>query len=81
MMWMSLEPAIQTEVSQKEKRMSHTNAYIWYLERWCWWTYLQGNHGGADIENRLMDRGGGQKVGGGMNGESNMEVYTLPCVK
>ena len=34
MRWMNREPAIQTEVSQKEKQMSHINAYIWNLERW-----------------------------------------------
>ena len=74
MRWMNQEPAIQTEVSQKEKQMSHINAYIWNLERWFWWTYLQGNHGGADTENRLRDRGGGQEGGSGMNGESDMEA-------
>ena len=28
---------------------------IGYVERWCWWTYLQGSNGDVDIENRLMD--------------------------
>ena len=27
MRWMKLEPVIQSEVSQKEKQMSHINAY------------------------------------------------------
>ena len=31
---MNLEPIIQSEVSQKEKEISYTNAYIWNLERW-----------------------------------------------
>ena len=31
MMWMKLEPIIQSEVSQKEQ---YTNAYIWNLGRW-----------------------------------------------
>ena len=50
-------------------------------ERWYWWTYLQGSDGDADIENRLMDTGGGEEGEGGTNGESSMEVHTLPYVK
>ena len=38
MRWMKLEPIIQSEVSQKEKKektpIQYTNAYIWNLERW-----------------------------------------------
>ena len=34
MRWMKLEPIIQSEVSQKEKQLQYTNAYIWNLERW-----------------------------------------------
>ena len=34
MRWMKLEPIIQSEVSQKEKNKSYTNAYIWNLEGW-----------------------------------------------
>ena len=33
-MWMDLETVIQSEVSQKEKNMSHINAYVWNLEKW-----------------------------------------------
>ena len=33
MRWMSLGAIIQSEISQKEKKM-YTNAYIWNLERW-----------------------------------------------
>ena len=32
--WMNLEPVIQSEVSQKEKQISHINTYIWNLEKW-----------------------------------------------
>jgi len=38
MRWVKLEPIIQSEVSQKEKKektpIQYTNAYIWNLERW-----------------------------------------------
>ena len=32
--WMSLEPIINGEVSQKEKKISYINPYIWNLEIW-----------------------------------------------
>ena len=52
--------AYHTEWSQKEKDKYHiTNSYIWNLERWYWWIYLQGSNGETDRENRLMDMGRG----------------------
>ena len=33
--WMDLECVIQSEVSQKEKKISYINAYMWNLEKWC----------------------------------------------
>ena len=33
-MQMNLESVIQSEVSQKEKQILYTNAYIWNLGRW-----------------------------------------------
>ena len=41
MRWMNLEPIIQSEVSQEKKQILSINIYIWKLERWWWWTYLQ----------------------------------------
>ena len=61
--------------SEREKQWLYTNAYIWNLEIWNWWNYVQRSNGDADIENRLMDMGGGQEGEGGMCGESNMETY------
>ena len=52
---------------------------IWNLERWYWWTYLQGSNGDADVEKRLVDTG--REGEGGTNWEGNMETYTLPYVK
>ena len=45
MSWMNLEPIIQREVSQKEKKIyilthTHTHTYIWNLEKWYWWTFF-----------------------------------------
>ena len=39
---------------------------------------MQSSDGHTDIENRLMDKGGGEDE---MNGESSMEAYTLPYGK
>ena len=38
---------------------------------------MQSSSGDTDIENRLMDKGGGEEGEGEMNGESSMEAYTL----
>ena len=45
MRWMNLESIIQSEVSQKKKKITYIYAYIWNLERWYWWIYLQGSNG------------------------------------
>ena len=82
MRWMNLEPIIHNEVSQKEKKqISYINTYIWNLESWYWWTYLQGSSGDADIENRFIDKNQEEEEEGGMNGESSKEAYTVPYVK
>ena len=31
--WMNLEPIIQSEVNQKEKKPKYINTYIWNLEK------------------------------------------------
>ena len=80
MMWMNLEPIIQSEVSQKEKNKYHILTHIIYiqnLEKWYWRIYLQGINGEAEIENRLMDMGRGENVE--MYGKSNMETYITIC--
>ena len=43
-----------------------SNTHLWNLERWYWWTYLQGSNGDADREDRLMDTGGGKERVGRM---------------
>ena len=62
--------------SEKEKQILYINPYIWNLERWYWWTYLQGSNGDADRENGLTD-----KEEGGMNGKSRMETYAFSSVQ
>ena len=64
--------------SEREKQIANINTYIWNLERWYWWTYLQGSDGDTDIEDGLLDKGQGVKGEGEMNGESSMEASALP---
>ena len=61
---------------ERERQVSYTKAYIWNLERWYWWSYLQGSIGDTDIENRLMDTVGEGEDG--TNWENNTETYTWP---
>ena len=41
--------------SEREKQISYINTY---LEKWYWWTYLQGSNRDTDIENELVDTEG-----------------------
>ena len=49
--------------SEREKQILYINAYIWNLEGWYWWTYLQGSSGDTDTENRFTDTVGKETVG------------------
>ena len=72
----------QSEVSQKKKNkyciLTHSR---WNLERWYWWTYLEGSNGDKDTENRHVDMGRGEEEEGRIYGESKMETCILPYVK
>ena len=70
----NLEPIIQSRVSQKEKKMSYINAYIWTLERWFRWTCLQGSSGDADTD--LWIQWGRER---GALWETSMETYIPTC--
>ena len=51
--------------SEKEKQIPYVIAYIWNLEKWYWWAYLQGRNRGMDVEKGLVDtagEGGGDKL-------------------
>ena len=80
MRWMNIKPIIQSAVkSERERQKSYISAYIWNLERWYQWSYVQGSKGDTDIKNRLSDTVGEGE--GGMIWENSMETYTLPYVK
>ena len=42
-------------MKESEKDTYHILTQIWNLERWYWWTYLQGSSGYANIKSRLVD--------------------------
>ena len=65
--------------SERERQISYTNACIWNLERWYWWTCLQGSNGDTDIEDRLVYTVGEEESG--MNWESSMETYAFSSVQ
>ena len=60
--------------SEKEKQVSYINAYIWNLEKWYWWTYLQGSNGDTNIK-RVVDTVGGKR---GMD-KLNWSIHIATC--
>ena len=61
-------------INNMGKQILHINTYIRTLERWYWWTYLQGGNGDTDIEIRLVDTEGEGE--GGMNQKRSIEACT-----
>ena len=62
--WMDLETVIQSEVkSEREKQISYINAYMWNLEKWYRWTYLQSRNRDTDTEQMYGYQGGKRGVG------------------
>ena len=68
----SVQGVLQARILKRERQISHTNTYIWNLENWYWWTYLQSSNGDPDIENRLVNTGRGGE--GGPNRKSSIET-------
>ena len=46
--------------SEREKLIWYINTYMWNLEKWDSWPYLQGRGGGTDAENRRGMEGVGR---------------------
>ena len=59
--WVSSNEADETEAlyrlkkAEREIPILYINAYIWNLERWLWWSYMQGSKRDTDVKNRLLD--------------------------
>ena len=68
--------------SERGKQISYINTYMWNLEKWYRWTGLQRRNRDTDVENKHMDTKVGKwGVGGGMNWEIGIDIYTLICIK
>ena len=52
-----------TLVGQKGKQTSYIHAYMWNLEKWYWWSYVQTRNRDTDIENRPTDTKGERSAG------------------
>ena len=61
--------------SEREKQISYIIAYMWNLEKWCKWSYLQSRNRDTDVENKPMDPKG---EGGGWEelGDWDWHTYT-----
>ena len=72
MEWMQLK---MCQWSEREKQILYINAYMWNLERWYWWNYVQGSNGDRHREQtyRLSAGVAGRKGWDGW--ESNIETY------
>ena len=64
--------------SEREKQILYINAYMWNLEKWYRWTYLQGRNWDVDVEKGHVDTVGEGE--GGMNWEIRFDINALPCV-
>ena len=63
--------------SEREKWILSINAYIWNLEKWYRWTYLQGRNRDTEVENGYVDTG--REAECGTNWE--IRILTPPAVK
>ena len=70
-------------ILEKEKQILYTNTYIWNLEKWYRWTYLQGRNRGADVENGPGHMGswGGERRGWQELRVTLMYIHSLQCVR
>ena len=62
-MRMDLETQTEWSKSEREKHISYHIAYMWNLEKWHRWTYLQSRSRDRDIENKHMNMKDGRGVG------------------
>ena len=64
---------------ERKTPIQYTNTYIWNLERWQQWPYMQDSKRDTDIKNTLLDSVG--EAEGGMIWENSIETCILPYVK
>ena len=69
---------IKWSKSEREKQISYINAYMWNLEKWYRWTYLQSRTRDTDVENQHLDTKGVR--GHGIEWEIGIDIYMLCLV-
>ena len=60
---------------EREKQILYINAYMWNLEKWYKWTYLQSRNRDTEVENKHMDTKEG-KEGWDELGNWDWHLYT-----
>ena len=65
--------------SERKRQIPYINTYIWNLERWKQWSYIQGSKEDTDVKNTFLDSAG--EGAGGMIWENIIETCILPYVK
>ena len=72
---LNLEPILQRERTQKEKNKC-INSYIQNLEKWYWWTCLQGRNRDTDVERMVLWTQQGKKRVGQIE-KSSLDILSL----
>ena len=72
--------AYYTEWSKSERETPILYiTYIENLERWQWWSYMQGPKRDTDVKNRLLDWLCGRRQGWGVLREQHWNMYIITC--
>ena len=65
--------------SEREEQILYNITYMWNLEKWHRWTYLQSRHRNTDVENGCTDTGGGER--GGMRWKNGTDMCAWLYIK
>ena len=65
--------------SERERQMLYINTCVWNLERWYWWTYLQGSNWRCTHREQTCEQCEKERVG--WIWESIMETYAFSSVQ
>ena len=77
---LNLEPILQREGTQKEKNKC-VNSYIQNLEKWYWWTCLQGRNRDTDVERMVLWTQQGEKWVGQIENSTDIpSTYSQPLL-
>ena len=64
----------------REKQISCINTYMWNLEKWSRWTYLQARNRDTHLKNDIWTPWVEGREGG-ENWDSSIVIHTLSCAK